>query len=76
MVPYQASGICGAILGKARVFLQVNDKVIFFSETKTKWNISSSDLVKGYRKDLKKNGQKRHPIGPYQCGGAGFRVSG
>jgi hypothetical protein len=24
VVPYQASGICGAILGKARVFLQID----------------------------------------------------
>jgi hypothetical protein len=31
-----------------------NDKVFFFSETKTKWNIASSYLVKDYRKDLKK----------------------
>jgi hypothetical protein len=42
---------CG---GKPDHSMWVNGKAIFFSETKIKWNISSNDLVKDYRKDLKK----------------------
>jgi hypothetical protein len=34
--------------------MSVNHKVIFFSETKTKWNISSSDLVEDYKRELDK----------------------
>jgi hypothetical protein len=56
---FQPQGaVCG---GKPDHCMLVNDKVIFFLETKTKWNISSSDLVKDYQKDLKKMNKKGTP---------------
>jgi hypothetical protein len=37
-------------------------RYFFFSETKTKWNISPSDLVEDYEKDLKEILNQRTPI--------------